>query len=76
MRLQSIHPEDLVLCSIKRRRVYGEVSEIADGRVYLQPLCPGGGWRHAYAREIIGHWRKGRRRNQDADVDRAAGHST
>ena len=58
MRLHSIHSEDLVLCSIKGRRLYGEVTEVTDGRVYFRPLCPGAGWRHAAAREVIGHWRK------------------
>ena len=58
MRLQSIHTEDLMLCSIKGRCLYGEVTELADGRVYLGPVCPGTGWRHATPREIIAYWHK------------------
>jgi hypothetical protein len=35
--------------------------------VYFMPLCPAIGWRHASAREIVGHWRKAGRRGADVD---------
>jgi hypothetical protein len=37
--------------------------------VCFNPICPGAGWRHAKAREIVAHWRKTGRRGgpgQDA----------
>lgn len=59
---------DIVLCSIGGRRIYGEVSEIADGTVHFRPISAGAGWRHASARQIIGHWRKTGRARGAADV--------
>jgi len=37
--------------------------------VYSRPLCPAIGWRHASAREIVGHWRKAGRRDAGPDDD-------
>jgi hypothetical protein len=61
---------DLVLARIKGRSVYGEVLEITDGQVNFRPLCPAAGWRHATAREIMGHWRKTGRRAAGAELAR------
>jgi hypothetical protein len=37
--------------------------------VHFNPICPGAGWRHAKAREIVAHWRKtGRRGGGDEDA--------
>jgi hypothetical protein len=66
--LAALSPGDLVKLAIKGRHLYGEVTEVKDGVVFFRPLCPGAGWRHASAREVIGHWRKsGRRRAADGD---------
>ena len=62
---------DLILCRIKGRSVYGEVLEITGGQVSFRPLCPAAGWRHASAREIVGHWRKAGRHGGQADGDEA-----
>ena len=67
MKLQRIAVGDLVLARIKGRSVYGEVLEITDGQVNFRPLCPAAGWRHATAREIMGHWRKTGRRAAGAE---------
>ncbi|HWF53049.1 MAG TPA: hypothetical protein VG223_00410 [Solirubrobacteraceae bacterium] len=58
MRIERVAIGDIVLCSIGGRRIYGEVSEIADGTVHFRPISAAAGWRHASARQIIGHWRK------------------
>ena len=68
MKLDRIGVGDLVLCRIKGRSVYGEVLEVADGRVSFRPLCPAAGWYHAGAREIVSHWRKAGRRHGPVDV--------
>ena len=67
MRLERVQPGDVVKASIKGRTgIWGEVTEIKEGTVYFRPLCPATGWRHASAREIVGHWRKTGRRGQGA----------
>jgi hypothetical protein len=56
MKLERVQPGDVVRCAIKgRTSIYGEVTEIKDGIVYFRPLCPATGWRHASAREVVGH---------------------
>lgn len=71
MRLEGIHVGDIVLCSIKGRRVYGEVRDIADGLVSFAPISAAAGWRHAGAHEVIGHWRKAGRRGSGSGGDDA-----
>ena len=68
MRIERIATGDIVLCSIGGRRIYGEVSEIKDGVVHFKPISTAAGWRHASAREIIGHWRKTGRPRPGAEV--------
>jgi hypothetical protein len=67
VRLERIRVGDLVLAKIKGRSVYGEVLEIAGGQVEFRPLCPAAGWRHATAREIVGHWHRADRRSGGGD---------
>jgi len=62
MKLHRLAVGDVVKARIKARTVWGEVTEIKDGVVYFQPISPAAGWRHASAREIVGHWRKVGRR--------------
>jgi hypothetical protein len=69
MRIERMAVGDIVLCSIGGRRIYGEVSEITDGNVHFRPISPAAGWRHATARQIIGHWRKTGRSRAAADVE-------
>lgn len=57
-----MHPFDLIEVNKGGRRVYGKVVEIRDGVVQFEPLCRGISYRHASAREIVGHWRKTGRR--------------
>ncbi len=66
MKPERVLPGDVVRCAIKSRTgIWGEVTEIRDGIVYFRPLCPATGWRHASAREVVGHWRKAGRRASD-----------
>ena len=66
MKLGGVQPGDVVRCAIKGRTgIYCEVTEIKDGIVYFRPLCPATGWRHASAREVVGHWRQAGRRGGD-----------
>ena len=68
MKLAYVHQGDLVEVNKGGRRMFGEVIEIRDGVVRFEPLCRGISYRHASAREIIGHWRKtGRRGPGPAD---------
>jgi hypothetical protein len=68
--LDRVQPGDVVKASIKGRTgIWGEVTEIKEGTVFFRPLCPATGWRHASAREIVGHWRKTGRRGQRAVDD-------
>jgi hypothetical protein len=70
MRLDRVQPGDVIKAAIKgRTRIWGEVTEVKDGTVYFQPLCPATGWRHAGAHEIVGHWRKAPRRGTTSDGD-------
>jgi hypothetical protein len=70
MRLDRVQPGDVIKAAIKGRTgIWGEVTEIKDGTVYFQPLCPATGCRHASAHEIVGHWRKARRRGPAGDED-------
>jgi hypothetical protein len=49
---------DVIQVAKKGRQMYGKVLEIRDGVVEFEPLCRGISYRHATAREIIGHWRR------------------
>ena len=62
MKLAYVHPLDLIEVNKGGRRVYGKVVEICDGVVQFEPLCRGISYRHATAREIVGHWLKTGRR--------------
>jgi hypothetical protein len=64
VKLTSMRPLDLIEVNKGGRRVYGKVVEIRDGVVQFEPLCRGISYRHASAREIVGHWRKTGRRGQ------------
>lgn len=68
MRIERVAAGDIVLCSIGGRRIYGEVSEITDGVVHFRPLSTAAGWRHASAREVIGHWRRTGRPRPSTEV--------
>jgi hypothetical protein len=69
MKLERVQPGDVVRCAIKGRTgIWGEVTEVKDGIVYFRPLCLGTGWRHASAREVVGHWRKAGRRGGEDDA--------
>jgi hypothetical protein len=73
MRLDRVQPGDVIKAAIKGRTgIWGEVTEIKDGTVYFRPLCPATGWRHASAREVVGHWRKAGRRVAGGDEDDVA----
>jgi hypothetical protein len=67
VKLEGIQAGDIVLCAIKGRRVYGEVHEIANGVVRFTPISPAAGWRHAAAREVVGHWRRTGRRGSGGE---------
>ena len=38
--------------------MYAKVREIHEGVVQFEPLCRGISYRHASAREIVGHWHR------------------
>jgi translation initiation factor 2 gamma subunit (eIF-2gamma) len=70
MRLQSIHPDDVIHVSIKGRQFYALVTSVEDGHVNFKPICPGAGWRSATAREVTAHWRRsGTRRTTSTEAD-------
>ena len=71
MRLERVAVGDVVKVRIKGRSLWGEVTEVKDGVVYFSPISPAAGWRHASAREIIGHWRKTGRRGAGGEDDAA-----
>ena len=58
MRADRIATGDVIKARVKGRTLWGEVTEVKDGVVCFTPISPAAGWRHASAREIIGHWRK------------------
>ena len=58
MRISEIKPDDVVLADKKGRRVFGLVTEVEEDGVRFRPLVPNTTYRHATAREIVGHWRK------------------
>jgi hypothetical protein len=66
VRVDRIAIDDVVEVRIKGRTILGRVTEINDRIVYFSPICPGAGWRHAKAREIVAHWRKTGRRGAGA----------
>lgn len=71
MRIDAIAPGDIVKTSIGGRQIYGEVVEIRDQRVHFHPITHAAGYRHATARQIVGHWRKaGRRRSGGGEEER------
>ena len=70
MRLERVAVGEVIKARIKGRLLWGEVSEVKDGVVCFSPAAAG--WRHASAREIIGHWRKAGRRHDVADDDDAS----
>jgi hypothetical protein len=80
MRLERVAVGDVIKARVKGRSLWGEVTEVKDGIVYFSPISPAAGWRHASAREIIGHWAqdgtarrsRGRRRRARRRLARAA----
>jgi translation initiation factor 2 gamma subunit (eIF-2gamma) len=68
VRIERVAVGDIVLCSIGGRRIYGEVSEITEGVVHFRPISAAAGWRHASARQVIGHWRRTGRPRPAAEV--------
>jgi len=66
VKLAHVHPGDLVEVNKGGRLMYGQVVEIHNGVVQFEPLCRGISYRHASAREIIGHWRRMGRRGASA----------
>ena len=74
MRLDRIARDDIVEARIKGRAILGRVTEVNDGTVHFRPICPGAGWYHAKAREIVAHWRKTGRRGGgvEHEADRSA----
>jgi hypothetical protein len=58
MRLERVAVGDVIKARIRGRSLSGEVTEVKDAVVYFSPISAAAGWRHANAREIIGHWRK------------------
>jgi len=60
VRLQGIHPGDIVLVSKGGRHVHGLVEAVEKGAVRFAPITRGITWRQASAREVIAHWRKSR----------------
>jgi hypothetical protein len=69
VRIDGIAVGDIVRASIGGRVVYGEVLEIRDGVVHFVPISRAGGWRHASAHQIVGHWRRAGRRGSTAAGD-------
>ena len=67
MRLERLAVGDVIKAQVKGRTVWGEVTEVRDGVVYFRPISHAAGWRHAAAREIVGHWRKAGRRGEGAE---------
>lgn len=68
MRTSRIQIDDVVEARVKGRTILGRVTEVSDGVVYFNPVCPGAGWRHAKPREIVAHRRKtGRRGGGERD---------
>ena len=76
MRTTGIQIDDVVEALVKGRRIVGRVTEVNDGVVYFRPICPGAGWRHAKAREIVTHWRKTGRRGRGPEDETAPSDST
>jgi hypothetical protein len=70
VKLDRIAVNDIVEVRVRGRLIMGRVTEINDGVVYFNPICPGAGWRHAKAHEVIAHWRKtGRRRGGERETE-------
>jgi len=70
VKLDRIAANDIVEVRVRGRLILGRVTEIKDGVVYFNPVCPGAGWRHAKAREVIAHWRKtGRQRGGERETE-------
>ena len=70
MRTGRVQIDDLVEVRVKGRSIVGRVTKVSEGVVYFNPICPGAGWRHAKAREIVAHWRKTGRRGGGEDDER------
>ena len=71
MRLERVAVGDVIKARIKGRSLWGDVTEVKEGVVYSSPISPAAGWRHASAREIVGHWRRTGRRVGGEDPDDA-----
>jgi len=68
VRTSRIQIDHVVKVRVMGRAIVGRVTEISDGIVYFNPTCPGAGWRHAKAREIVAHSRKtGQRGGREED---------
>lgn len=60
MRLQGIHPGDIVLGSKGGRRFHAEVEKVERGLVHVNPITRGITWRQLSPRDVVGRWRKSR----------------
>lgn len=47
VKLDRIAVNDIVEVRVRGRHIVGRVTEIKDGVVYFNPICPGASWRHA-----------------------------
>ena len=71
MRLERVAVGDVIKARVKGRSLWGEVTKVEGGVVYFSPISAAAGWRHATAREIVGHWRKTGRRGAGGQDDDA-----
>jgi hypothetical protein len=67
VRTNPIQIDDIIEARVKGRTILGRVTQVEDGVVHFHPICPGAGWRHAKAREIVAHWRRTGRRSGKTD---------
>jgi hypothetical protein len=57
MRLDPIHPGDVVECEINGRRFRADVGANDSERLRIVPICGNISYRHAQPKQVTRHWR-------------------
>lgn len=74
MNLTSIREHDIVEVDIKGRRFFAQVGPRDQTGVAIKPITAGITWRHATARQVIGHYRRSKQSQRSRTEEEAAAH--
>lgn len=72
--LTSVREGDIVEVDIKGRRFFARVDDKDQTGVCIKPITAGITWRHATARQVIGHYRRSKQSQRPRAEEEATAH--